>query len=190
MDQKQLIVLPNPVDLEGICAASTAPSARIGPGPHLLAVGRLVREKGFDLLIEAFAAVRERFPGADLIIAGSRTGRSGVKIPLPLPLFGECGQFRRACRSCPSHFFPEPRCLCSLRDMKECRMPCSRLRSGPTAGRYTRIGRSCRSALRAARRVARNGVSAKSLAETMMTALSSIHPGERFHHQFFPSAAD
>ena len=32
-------------------------------------------------------------------------------------------------------------------------------------------------------------ISAKSLAATIVTALSAIRPGERFHHQFFPSAA-
>jgi hypothetical protein len=32
--------------------------------------------------------------------------------------------------------------------------------------------------------------SAESLAATLVTALSSIHPAERFHHQFFSSGAD
>jgi glycosyltransferase involved in cell wall biosynthesis len=65
-------VLPNPVDLGLIQSAlSETPSQWTGPGPHLLAVGRLSREKGFDLLLRAFAAVRERFPCADLTIVGA-----------------------------------------------------------------------------------------------------------------------
>ena len=70
--EKQITVLPNPVDLDGIrTAAFCSPSVWRGPGPHLLAVGRLSREKGFDLLMQALAKVRERFAHADLVIAGS-----------------------------------------------------------------------------------------------------------------------
>jgi glycosyltransferase involved in cell wall biosynthesis len=78
ISEEQIAVLPNPVDLEGIRAAWGDPSAWSGPGPHLLAVGRLSREKGFDLLLEAFAAVRHRFPHADLILAGA--GREEAKL--------------------------------------------------------------------------------------------------------------
>jgi glycogen(starch) synthase len=38
--------------------------------PRLLCLGRLVAEKGFDLALEAFALVRERFPHAHMVIAG------------------------------------------------------------------------------------------------------------------------
>jgi glycosyltransferase involved in cell wall biosynthesis len=68
---RNLRVLPNPVDLEGVRAAAlSGPSLWRGAGPHLLAVGRLAPEKGFDLLLQAFAKVRERFPSADLTIVG------------------------------------------------------------------------------------------------------------------------
>jgi glycosyltransferase involved in cell wall biosynthesis len=67
---EKLAVLPNPVDLEGIANARDFEGVWNGPGPHLLAVGRLSHEKGFDLLIDAFAEVRKRHPGADLTIAG------------------------------------------------------------------------------------------------------------------------
>ncbi len=76
---EQIVVLPNPVDLEGILAERDAPSAWSGPGPHLLAVGRLSREKGFDLLIEALASLRGRFPVADLILVGSGREEMALK---------------------------------------------------------------------------------------------------------------
>jgi glycosyltransferase involved in cell wall biosynthesis len=66
-----ITVLPNPVDLEGIRAAANGPSQWNSPGPHLLAVGRLSSEKGFDLLLEAMAQIRKLFPTADLTILGS-----------------------------------------------------------------------------------------------------------------------
>jgi glycosyltransferase involved in cell wall biosynthesis len=76
-------VLPNPVDLKEILAAqeSTGPSTVqwLGPGPHLLAVGRLAPEKGFDLLLEALVRVRKRFPRADLIIAGAGAEEAALK---------------------------------------------------------------------------------------------------------------
>jgi glycosyltransferase involved in cell wall biosynthesis len=48
-------------------------------GPHLLTVGRLAKEKGFDLLLEALHLVRERFPTADLVIAGSGPEEAALK---------------------------------------------------------------------------------------------------------------
>jgi glycosyltransferase involved in cell wall biosynthesis len=66
-----LRVLPNPVDVDAIRGIADNSSCRwAGPGPHLLTAGRLVHEKGFDLLIEALALLRRRFPPADLVILG------------------------------------------------------------------------------------------------------------------------
>lgn len=68
----RLAVLPNPVDVNAIRKAIVEdPILWTGPGPHLLAIGRLSPEKGFDLLLRALASVRERFTGADLLIAGA-----------------------------------------------------------------------------------------------------------------------
>lgn len=75
----RVAILPNPVDIDAIRAAGKLTGRRpIRPagqwtdlGPHLLAVGRLAPEKGFDLLLHAFMLVRQRFPHADLVIAGA-----------------------------------------------------------------------------------------------------------------------
>ena len=75
----QIAVLPNPVDFDGIAESSHTCAARIGTGPHLLAVGRLSREKGIDLLLDAMPGVLEHFPGADLMIAGAGTEEAALK---------------------------------------------------------------------------------------------------------------
>jgi glycosyltransferase involved in cell wall biosynthesis len=83
LGKERIVVLPNPVDLEAIRAAGgapgQAPACWLGPGPHLLAVGRLAREKGFDLLLEALVTVRERFPRTDMIIAGAGPEEAALK---------------------------------------------------------------------------------------------------------------
>jgi glycosyltransferase involved in cell wall biosynthesis len=76
---EQIAVLPNPIDLAGIRAAENGPDQWTGPGPHLLAVGRLSREKGFDLLLRAFADVRNSFPHADLLVAGAGPEEAALK---------------------------------------------------------------------------------------------------------------
>ncbi len=70
--EARLTVLPNPVDVDGVRDA-IAEKTRLwsGAGPHLLANGRLSREKGFDMLLAALLSVRRRFPSADLVIAGA-----------------------------------------------------------------------------------------------------------------------
>ena len=67
-------VLPNPVDLDA-ARGKTDPRPWSGPGPHLLAIGRLSPEKGFDLLLEAIWSLRHKFPSADLTILGEGAAR-------------------------------------------------------------------------------------------------------------------
>ncbi len=70
--RKKLAVLQNPVDVDDIRrVASSSMNHWSGPGPHLLAVGRLSSEKGFDMLLQALAKLKFRFPSADLTILGA-----------------------------------------------------------------------------------------------------------------------
>jgi glycosyltransferase involved in cell wall biosynthesis len=74
-------VLANPVDIDAIHALINAdPTQWSGPGPHLLAIGRLSPEKGFDLLLEAFSSLRLKFPSADLTIVGEGPEEAALKI--------------------------------------------------------------------------------------------------------------
>ncbi len=61
----------NPVDID--CArrlAEESSSPYAGEGPHLVAAGRLSKEKGFDILFDAMRGVSEVFPQVDLTILG------------------------------------------------------------------------------------------------------------------------
>lgn len=77
--------LPNPVDIGAIEQAAEA--ARTDPssagrrakqdGPLLVAIGRLTRQKGFDSLIDAFAALRTE--GVRLVILGEGPDRGALE---------------------------------------------------------------------------------------------------------------
>jgi glycosyltransferase involved in cell wall biosynthesis len=78
VDAGRLVVIANPVDVDAIRSANTDATLWSGGGPHLLAVGRLSHEKGYDLLIEALDTVRAQFLEADLVIAGA--GREEARL--------------------------------------------------------------------------------------------------------------
>ena len=81
LPSRLLSVLPNPVDVDKLREASADKTSQwSGPGPHLLAVGRLSPEKGYDLLLSALAMVRLRFPQTDLIITGSGPEERTLKV--------------------------------------------------------------------------------------------------------------
>lgn len=58
----------------------------LGDPPVALAAGRLVREKGFDVLVRAMAGIRDRIPAARLVVAGDGPARTGLE-----RLVGELG---------------------------------------------------------------------------------------------------
>jgi glycosyltransferase involved in cell wall biosynthesis len=70
-------VVPNPVDVEHVLDRAAEPCDLDGrPGPHVVAVGRLARQKGADVLLRAFARLRTERPGAQLWILGEGEDRA------------------------------------------------------------------------------------------------------------------
>ncbi len=64
----------NGVDLatfDSLPRANARPHFGLGNGPLVLAVGRLVPRKGFDVLVEAWPRILAAVPGAELAIAGT-----------------------------------------------------------------------------------------------------------------------
>jgi glycosyltransferase involved in cell wall biosynthesis len=76
----KIAILANPVEVDAIRALTKDSQVQwSGPGPHLFAVGRLSHEKGFDLLLNSFAKIRQHFPSASLTIAGTGPEASALK---------------------------------------------------------------------------------------------------------------
>lgn len=69
----------NPVDVDAIRALLTEPVVYPGRGPHLVTAGKLEYQKGYDLLVPAFARVRARHAGATLTILGEGTARAALQ---------------------------------------------------------------------------------------------------------------
>jgi GalNAc-alpha-(1->4)-GalNAc-alpha-(1->3)-diNAcBac-PP-undecaprenol alpha-1,4-N-acetyl-D-galactosaminyltransferase len=69
------IVIPNPVNQ----AVMPTITAQLLPKPSLLAVGRLHPQKGFDLLIKAFAQIHAKHPDWQLTILGEGSMRSELE---------------------------------------------------------------------------------------------------------------
>jgi glycosyltransferase involved in cell wall biosynthesis len=73
----RVYIIPNPINPEFNSAAKAA--HRRGNGHIVVAMGRLVRQKGFDLLIEAFARCAGQHPEWSLIILGEGEERSNLE---------------------------------------------------------------------------------------------------------------
>lgn len=69
--REALVRIYNPVEIERIRRlADNGGNPYAGPGPHFVAAGRLTRQKGFDVLLQALPAVLECFPEARLTVVG------------------------------------------------------------------------------------------------------------------------
>ncbi|TAK34798.1 MAG: glycosyltransferase family 1 protein [Chloroflexota bacterium] len=67
------------------------------PRPYILSLGRLCRQKGFDMLLDAFARVAPNHPGIDLLIAGDGEEREALQAQARrLGLAGRVSFFGRA----------------------------------------------------------------------------------------------
>jgi glycosyltransferase involved in cell wall biosynthesis len=190
LDGERITVLPNPVDLEQIRAAMQAPSARMGLGPHLLAVGRLSHEKGFDLLLNALAIIRKRHPGADLIIAGEGRDESALKA-LCRTLFLESAVSFVGYVVPVYAFFPGATLF--VHSSRYEGMPNSLLEAAaaglplvatPASEGIVDLLRGQPGAWLAPE------ITTESLAATLLTALETLEPGKRYRRSFFPSFDD
>jgi len=183
--EQRLTVLPNPVDVDGIRAAvGRSPNLWTGSGPHLLAVGRLSREKGFDLLLQALAAVRARIPCADLVIAGAGPEETALKTRCRELGMETAVRFAGYVNS-PAAYFPGASAFVlssrheglpnSLLEASAGGLPIVAL---PASQGVVDLLRGQPGAWLA------KEVSSAALASTLFTALEALRPGERFAHSF------
>lgn len=70
-----VMVIPNGIDLEHFRPVARTPSTRT----RFLAVGRLVEQKGFDILLDALAICRDTLPTATLTIVGDGPMRAELE---------------------------------------------------------------------------------------------------------------
>jgi glycosyltransferase involved in cell wall biosynthesis len=76
----RVAVIPNPVVAPAEVGEPRRRSADVlAHRPFVLGAGRLQRQKGFDLLIQAFAAIAERHPDHNLVILGDGTERPALR---------------------------------------------------------------------------------------------------------------
>ena len=181
--EARLAVLPNPVDVDGIRNA-TGEDLWSGPGPHLLAVGRLSQEKGFDLLLEALVTVQERFSHADLTIAGAGPKERALKSQCRKLGLKEAVRFVSYVERPSAYFLGATAFVLS-----------SRHEGLPNALLEAAAGGLPIIALPASEGVVEllsgqpgawlaNEISSAALADCLLTALEALKPGERFEHEF------
>jgi glycosyltransferase involved in cell wall biosynthesis len=181
--KSQLLVLANPVDADAIRKLrSDTIDCWQRPGPHLLAFGRLSPEKGFDILLESLASLRFKFPQAELIILGA-----GPELAALISLCDRL-QLNRSVQFAgyvphPERFFPGATLFV---------LP-SRSDSLPNALLEAAAGGLPLVALPSSEGVVNlltgkrgawmgTDVSSRALTRSLLAALASIHPGERFPH--------
>jgi glycosyltransferase involved in cell wall biosynthesis len=181
----RLTVLPNPIEVDAIRnLVSRSPNLWPGPGPHLLAVGRLAPVKGFDLLLRALAVVRQQFPGADLVIAGAGGEEAALKAACRELKLESAVHFAGHVE-CPSMYVPGAALFVlssrheglpnALLEAAAAGLPLVAL---PASGGLIEL-LGARPGVWLA-----TAVSAPALAAGLLAALQSLRPGERFDHPF------
>lgn len=78
-DTARLHVISNPVDVDVVAKSSTTSSVALRGRPALLSMGRLMPQKGFDILLAAFGRARVRMPDAHLTILGDGPDREQLE---------------------------------------------------------------------------------------------------------------
>lgn len=181
--KSQLQVLANPVDADAI---RKYPPQKEDPwqtpGPRLLACGRLSPEKGFDILLESFASLRLKFPSAQLTILGSGPDlvplislRNRLRLDTSVHFGGYVAH--------PERFFA--RATLFVLSSRHDSMPNALLEAA--AGGLPLVALPCSDGvvnLLAGKRGVWVGaeISPRALTRCILTALASIHSGQRFPH--------
>jgi glycosyltransferase involved in cell wall biosynthesis len=182
----RVTVLPNPLDVESIrtSIAANPPRPPADTAPQLLAIGRLSREKGFDLLLRALALLRAEIPSASLVIAGSGPEEAALKAECHSLKLDSAVRFAGYLAN-PWTQFPDAS-LFVLPSRHE-GLP-NALLEAAAAG--LPIAATPASAGLVALLEGQSGVwlaseiTAEALAATLLAALQALRPGERFAHPF------
>ena len=183
--EEQITVVPNPVDIDAIRAATRRRQKMAPPSfPHLLAIGRLNAVKGFDLLLDALAIVKSSYPGARLSIVGSGPQEAFLKtmcaclglassvrflgeVPQPANCFADATLFVLSSRH---EGMPN-----ALLEAAAGGLPLVAL---PASGGVVDLLQNQPGAWLASE------VSSAALAESLLAALQVLEPGKRFVHNF------
>ncbi len=178
-------VLPNPVDGTAIRrSTSSSRSQWRGDGPHLLAVGRLSFEKGFDLLLNAFAALRSQVPEADLTILGQGTEETLLRARCSQLGFSACVRFEGYVAD-PEAWYPGAALLVIPSRLEA--LPNAMLEAA-SAG-LPIVSMPCSAGVKELLH-GRSGVwlarevSSDALAKSLLAALATLQPGQRFAHEW------
>ncbi|MDR3739978.1 MAG: glycosyltransferase [Terracidiphilus sp.] len=183
VSEERIALVPNPVDLSSIRRLAISPHSEWnGPGPHLLAVGRLRHEKGFDTLLNAFRAVRDQIYSADLTIAGDGPEEARLKqLCRSLALEGDV-RFTGYVPA-PSRYFPGAS-LFVLPSRHE-GMP-NALLEAAAGGLPIVTTPACEGLVELLHgdggSWVAEGADEHSLAQTLIAALTELQPGQRFPH--------
>lgn len=83
-------VIPNPIDLKKIRHQQILSESNTFPTPYIVSAGRLIPEKGFDLLIDSFSLLKKEFPALQLLILGEGPLRKNLEFQIAELKLKEC----------------------------------------------------------------------------------------------------
>lgn len=182
---ERIVVLPNPLDIDALRRqAQNSTIQWSGPGPHLLAIGRLSREKGFDLLLDAFKSLRQSLPSADLVIAGAGPEEAALKARCATLGLQPAVRFPGHVDQ-PAAYFPGATLFVlssrhegmpnALLEAAACGLPIVAM---PAVGGIADLLRAQPGTW------VPDAISSAALADALLQALLALNPGQRFTHSF------